>query len=141
MIGILIISHGALGDALIHAASHVLGARPQAVEHLGVAVDDDPEAVLPRARKLLAAVDAGDGVLVLTDIYGATPGNIAARLLEDGRVAGVAGVNLPMLVRALTYRSEPLAKVLEKALSGGLEGVVHMNADCCNGKHRDDHRQ
>lgn len=134
MIGILIISHGTLGDALIHAASHVLGTRPQAVRHLGVAVDDDPEAVLPRARELLKELDSGQGVLVLSDIYGATPGNIALRLLERGRVAGVAGVNLPMLVRALTYRNEPLAAVVDKALSGGREGVVNMNTDRCNGK-------
>ena len=134
MIGILIISHGTLGDALIHAASHVLGTRPQAVRHLGVAVDDDPEAVLPRARELLKELDSGQGVLVLSDIYGATPGNIALRLLERGRVAGVAGVNLPMLVRALTYRNEPLAAVADKALSGGREGVVNMNTDRCNGK-------
>ena len=134
MIGILIISHGTLGDALIHAASHVLGTRPQAVRHLGVAVDDDPEAVLPRARKLLKELDSGQGVLVLSDIYGATPGNIALRLLERGRVAGVAGVNLPMLVRALTYRNEPLAAVVDKALSGGREGVVNMKTDRCNGK-------
>jgi len=134
VIGILIISHGTLGDALIHAASHVLGTRPQAVRHLGVAVDDDPEAVLPRARELLKELDSGQGVLVLSDIYGATPGNIALRLLERGRVAGVAGVNLPMLVRALTYRNEPLAAVVDKALSGGREGVVNMNTDRCNGK-------
>jgi PTS system mannose-specific IIA component len=134
VIGILIISHGTLGDALIHAASHVLGARPQAVRHLGVAVDDDPEAVLPRALQLLKELDSGQGVLVLSDIYGATPGNIALRLLEHGRVAGVAGVNLPMLVRALTYRNEPLATVVGKALSGGREGVVNMNTDRCNGK-------
>jgi PTS system ascorbate-specific IIA component len=134
VIGILIISHGTLGDALIHAASHVLGTRPQAVRHLGVAVDDDPEAVLPRARELLKELDSGQGVLVLSDIYGATPGNIALRLLERGRVAGVAGVNLPMLVRALTYRNEPLAAVADKALSGGREGVVNMNTDRCNGK-------
>lgn len=133
MIGILIISHGSLGDALIHAASHVLGARPQAVRHLGVAVDDDPDAVLSRARALLAELDSGQGVLVLSDIYGATPGNIALRLLDRGRVAGVAGVNLPMLVRALTYRNEPLATVVDKALSGGREGVVNMSADRCNG--------
>ncbi|HXZ53026.1 MAG TPA: PTS fructose transporter subunit IIA [Burkholderiales bacterium] len=134
MIGILIISHGTLGDALIHAASHVLGTRPQAVRHLGVAVDDDPEVVLPRAQELVKELDSGMGVLVLSDIYGATPGNIALRLLERGRVAGVAGVNLPMLVRVLTYRNEPLATVVDKALSGGREGVVNVNTDRCNGK-------
>ena len=135
MIGILIISHGALGNSLIHAASHVLGTRPVAVRELGVTVRDDPELVLPRAQDLVRELDAGDGVLVLTDVYGATPGNIAMRLLEKGRVEGVAGVNLPMLVRALTYRNEPLVTVVEKALSGGVAGVLHLNAEHCNGEH------
>jgi len=135
VIGILIISHGALGESLIRAASHVLGARPVAVRQLGVTVHDDPEVLLPLARDLVRELDEGGGVLVLADIYGATPGNIAMRLLDKGRVEGLSGVNLPMLVRALTYRNEPLATVVEKALSGGVEGVVHMNTDRCNGKH------
>ena len=83
-------------------------------------------------REFAHELDGGDGVLVLTDIYGATPCNIAMRLLEKGRVEGLSGVNLPMLIRALTYRNEPLAAAVEKALSGGVEGVVHMNSDCCN---------
>ncbi|MDA8110544.1 MAG: PTS fructose transporter subunit IIA [Betaproteobacteria bacterium] len=131
MVGILIISHGALGEALIHAASHVLGKRPLRVRQVGLTVHDDPEAILPLARELVRQLDEGDGVLVLVDIYGASPGNIAMKLLELDRVEGVAGVNLPMLVRALTYRDQPLATVVEKALSGGHEGVVHMNTDCC----------
>jgi PTS system ascorbate-specific IIA component len=134
MIGILIVAHGAFGEALIHSASHVLGKRPLRVRQVGVTVHDDPEAILPQAQGLVRELDQGDGVLVLTDIYGATPGNIALRLIKPGTVEGIAGVNLPMLIRALTYREEGLATVVEKALSGGHEGVVHMTNDCCNGK-------
>ncbi len=133
MIGILIVAHGAFGEALIHSASHVLGKRPLYVRQVGVTVHDDPEAILPQARQLAKELDQGGGVLVLTDIYGATPGNIALRLLVPGRVEGISGVNLPMLVRALTYRDQPLATVVRKALSGGTEGVVHMTTDTCNG--------
>jgi len=136
MIGILIISHGALGESLIHAASHVLGKRPLRVRQVGVTVHDEPEAILPHARELVRQLDDGAGVLVLTDIYGATPGNIAMQLLEKDRVEGVSGVSLPMLVRALTYRNETLAVVVEKALLGGCEGVVHMNTDCCRDAQR-----
>jgi mannose PTS system EIIA component len=132
VIGILIISHGALGESLIRAASHVLGKQPLRVRQIGVTVHDDPEAILALARGYVAELDGGDGVLVLTDIYGATPGNIAMRLLEKGRIAGIAGVNLPMLIRALTYRNEPLATVVAKARSGGMDGVVDMNSDCGN---------
>ena len=91
-----------------------------------------PDAILPQARELVQQLDEGDGVLVLTDMLGATPSNIAARLLAPGRVEGVSGVNLPMLIRALTYRDEPLAAVVDKAISGGREGVVHLNSDACN---------
>jgi PTS system mannose-specific IIA component len=133
MIGILIVAHGAFGEALIHSASHVLGKRPLRVRQVGVTVHDDPEAILPQALDLVRQLDEGGGVLVLTDIYGATPGNIALRLLQPGRVEGISGANLPMLVRAITYRDQGLATMVEKALSGGTEGVVHMTTDSCNG--------
>lgn len=128
MIGILIVSHGAFGESLIHSASHVLGKRPLYLRQLGVTVHDDPDALLPVAEDLIRFLDQGDGVLILTDIYGATPSNIAARLLRPGRVEGLAGVNLPMLIRALTNRSETLLKMRDKALEGATEGVTRMGA-------------
>ncbi len=136
MVGILIVAHGAFGEALIHCASHVLGKRPPQVRQLGVTVHDDPEAVLPQARELVKQLDEGQGVLVLSDILGATPCNIATRLLVPGRVEGVCGVNLPMLIRALTYRDEALASVMEKAIGGGLAGVTQLNGDGCNAANR-----
>ena len=123
MIGILIVSHGAFGESLIHSASHVLGRRPLYLRQLGVTVHDDPEAILPVAEDLIRFLDQGEGVLVMSDIYGATPSNIAARLLKPGRVEGVAGVNLPMLIKALSYRDQPLAAALAKAMSGAAEGI------------------
>ncbi len=129
MVGILIVAHGTLGESLIHCASHVIGSRPPQLMQIGVTVHDDPQAILPQALKLVKQLDQGKGVLVLSDIYGATPCNIAAKLLIPGKVEGVAGVNLPMLIRALTYRNEPLKIVMEKALSGGSEGVLHITTD------------
>ena len=126
MIGILIVSHGAFGDALLHCAGHVLGQRPQQARPLGVTIHDDPDAVLTQARELVKSLDDGSGVLVFTDMLGATPSNIATRLIVPGRVEGVAGVNLPMLIRALTYREEPLAEVVRKATSGGRDGVTPL---------------
>lgn len=126
MVGILIVAHGTLGESLIHCASHVLGARPQRLLQIGVTIHDDPALIVPQALKLVRQLDQGDGVLVLSDVYGATPSNIGARLLVPGRVEGVAGVNVPMLVRALTYRHEPLKTVVAKAMSGGIEGVFRM---------------
>jgi PTS system ascorbate-specific IIA component len=126
MVGILIVSHGAFGESLIHCASHVLGKRPLYVRQLGVTVHDDPDEILPVAEDLIRFLDQGKGVLVFTDIFGATPANIANRLLVAGKVEGISGVNLPMLIRALTYRGETLDAVIQKALSGGLEGVMRM---------------
>lgn len=133
MIGILIVSHGTLGESLIHCASHVMGKRPLYLRQLGVTVHDDPEAILPQARDLLRFLDTGEGVLVLTDIFGATPSNIACKLLDTGRVEGVAGVNLPMLIRALSYREKmPLSELIQKTLSGGTEGVMAMPVGHCS---------
>jgi len=73
----------------------------------------------------------GNGVLVMSDVFGATPSNIACKLLIAGRVEGVSGVSLPMLVRALTYRNEALKVVVGKAISGGLEGVMQLPIENC----------
>lgn len=132
MIGILIVAHGTLGESLIHCASHVMGKRPLYLRQLGITIHDDPDAILPQGRDLVRFVDRGQGVLVMTDIFGATPANIACRLLEPGRVEGVSGVNLPMLIRALTYREEALDVVIEKTLTGGREGVLRMPAEHCS---------
>jgi PTS system ascorbate-specific IIA component len=133
VIGVLVITHGAIGDALLASAAQILGAPAQAAA-LGVARSDDPDAVLERARALAARLDTGEGLLVLTDMFGATPCNVASRLLADGRVEGVSGVSLPMLVRVLSGRQGSLASAVKRALSGGAEGVVHMNSDSCGAK-------
>ena len=126
MIGLLLITHGTFGESLIQNVCHVLNKRPPFLAQLGVAAQDDLQSVLPLARLLLAAVDAGDGVLILTDMLGATPANLALQLLEPKRIEGVAGLNLPMLLRALTYRNGDLATLLQKAVSGGCDGVTNM---------------
>ena len=131
MAGLLLITHGRYGEDLLASAGHVLGRDLDHVAHLPITIQDEPEAMFNRARVLLHDVDDGGGVLVMTDIYGATPCNIASRLLAEGQVEGVSGVSLPMLVRALAYRAAPLATVRDKALSGGTEGVVHINSDPC----------
>ena len=132
MIGFLIIAHGTLGDALIHCASHVTGSMPPHLMELTVTTRDDPNAVLPKVKAMIAELDQGDGVLIFTDMYGATPSNIACRVLEPGKVEGISGVNLPMLVRAITYRTQPLPAVVGKAMSGGLEGVLHITMEACD---------
>jgi mannose PTS system EIIA component len=126
MIGILLITHGSLGESLIQCASHVMNRRQPQLLQLGVASQDDPLDVLPLARRLLGLADEGQGVLILTDIFGATPANIALKLQEPGRVEIVAGVNLPMLLRALTYRERSMEVLVKKAVAGACEGVIHV---------------
>mgnify|MGYP000852582415 FL=1 len=127
MIGILLITHGCFGESLIQNVCHVLNKRPPLLAQLGVAWQDDPLDVLPLARLRLQEVDGGNGVLVLTDIFGATPANLALKLLEPGRVEGVSGLSLPMLLRALTYREKGMETMLLKAVSGGRDGVTKLS--------------
>ena len=135
MIGVLLVTHGEIGTALLTSASQILGGAPPQIATLSVWRHDDPDDLVLRATELLEQLDAGDGVLVLTDIFGATPGNVVSRLLNDGRVEGVSGVSLPMLLRVLTGRNgstaSKLSAAVKRALSGGAEGVVHMNSDRC----------
>jgi PTS system mannose-specific IIA component len=131
MIGILIVAHGNLGDSLIQCATHVLGQRPALLEQFGIQTQDDPCAMLPQMQAMVERLDEGDGVLILSDIYGATPCNIVSKVVKSGKVIGVAGVNLPMLVRALTYRNGDLNALAEKALSGGQEGVINFTEAAC----------
>ena len=75
---------------------------------------------------MMKLVDSGRGVLLLTDIFGATPANVALKLLQPGRVEGVSGVNLPMLLRALTYRDKDMETLVTKTVAGGRDGVMLM---------------
>lgn len=131
MIGILIMAHGQLGESLIQCVSYVWGECPSRLQALSVGTQDKQE-LLTEARRHLNELDDGSGVLLLSDVYGATPANTMCRLLEPGRVEGVAGVNLPMLMRVLTYRQLPLGELVDKAVTGGKEGVFYITTELCD---------
>jgi PTS system ascorbate-specific IIA component len=131
VIGVLIVTHGSIGESLLSSAGQILGGVPPLVATLGVSRNDDPDDIRLRAGELVEGLDQGDGVLVLTDIFGATPGNAIAHLLDDGHIEGVSGISLPMLLRVLTARNGSLPAAVQRALSGGAEGLVHMNSDRC----------
>ena len=126
MIGILLITHGSYGEALVQNACHVLNKRPLQLNQLGVSAQADPLDLLPLARQMLSLVDNGNGVLLLTDIFGASPANLALKLLAPGRVEGLTGVNLPMLLRALNYRDRGMDTLLVRARDGGRDGILNM---------------
>ena len=129
MIGILLVTHNGLGDSLVDCVRHVMGGVPPNVKVLSVLADDDPQAKEGEARTLIAQLDTGEGVLLLSDLFGATPCNIARRLYRPGRVEGVSGVNLPMLLRAVCYSDKPLAEVMHKALESGCNCILSINSD------------
>ena len=134
MASLLVIAHRPLASALVEAARHVYSRNPLAATRemraLDVDPDCEPEAVLARARALVAEIDRGGGVLVFTDVLGSTPGNIATRLAEPGRVEVLAGASVPMLLRAVCYCGEPLAAVAARALEGGHRGMESVPAGC-----------
>jgi PTS system ascorbate-specific IIA component len=130
MVTIVVIAHRPLASALIEAARHVYSRDPCAASRQMVAMDVAPDAdigaAVAQAGELLREVDRGQGVLVLTDVIGATPGNVAARLALPGRVAVVSGVNLPMLLRSLCYGESNLDELVAKAAAGGVNGVQQL---------------
>lgn len=126
MIGLLIISHENLGEEFVRCATHILGERPSNLSCLAVQPNDDSSSTITQAKKLLTDLDQGDGVIIITDICGATPCNIASQLTIAGKVACLAGINLAMLLRILSYRQEPLDVVVTKALDGGKNAVMQI---------------
>jgi PTS system mannose-specific IIA component len=123
-VGVLLVTHGRIGHELLAAAGCILGSRPSDVLALGVPSDGDPDELAAEARTSARQLDAGDGVLVLTDLFGSTPCNIAASLCDGLRNRVLSGVSLPMLLRVLNYRQLPLDELVTKATSGAHDGVV-----------------
>lgn len=123
-IGILIITHAGIGAALLEAATKMLEICPLLTETLSVTNDSNVDMLRAQAKDMRTALDRGDGVLVLTDMYGSTPGNIANDLQDDDMVRVVSGINLPMLIRVLNYPRLNLQELAEKALSGGRSGIL-----------------
>ena len=128
MNAVIVIAHAPLASALREAALHVLADCAPDLQAVDVQASDAPEASLAAAQAALARCAGSQGVLILADVLGATPCNVATRLLAGERTRLLAGVNLPMLLRALCYRHEPLAALTERALAGGAHGVVAVPA-------------
>jgi len=128
-VGILLITHEGIGNALLAVANGLLNPLPLHCEALEVPFDGDPDALLPLASAALRRVDGGDGVLVLTDLYGATPSNLAARLARLGTpVRRVSGLSLPMLLRVMNYADLQLDELPAVAAAGARNGVLMDDA-------------
>ncbi len=124
-VGILLVTHEGAAAPFAPLVQRLLGRMLLRIEQFELPFDADLEAVLPQASAALRRADSGDGVLILTDLYGASPSNLAARLTQLGtRARRVAGLNLPMLLRACNYPDQSLDELALTAVSGGKTGVV-----------------
>jgi len=134
MVGIALVTHNGFGDSLLDCLRHVLGKVPPHIRSLSVLASDNPVTKEAELRELVSQLNNGDGVLILVDVYGATPSNIAKRVCQPNRVEGVAGVNLPMLLRVACCSGKSLAEMVERAQLGGKECIVTLNSEmeACN---------
>lgn len=127
MVGVLLVTHNGLGDSFADCVRHVLGEVPGNLKVLSVLASDDPQQKLSEGRALIGQLDKGKGVLILADVFGATPGNVGRQLCHLEHVMGVAGVNLPMLLRVMCSHNKNLAELANIAIEGGRDCIVHMD--------------
>lgn len=127
MVGILLMTHAPLGAAFMQAAAHVFRGMPERFEAIDVVADQNIEEVHTMAQSAVARLNDGSGVLVITDVMGGTPSNCCRQLGEPDQVAVIAGISLPMLLRAITYRQDNLDVVVEMALAGGQNGAMRID--------------
>ena len=124
-VGLLIVTHGNIGQSLYDAAAHIMDSCPIRTQIISLHATDDRETKEKEVNKTISELDNGMGVLILTDMYGATPSNIAC-LNETNNVKIISGLNLPMLIRVMNYPNLSLWELAEKAITGGQEGIL-----CC----------
>ena len=127
MVGILLLTHAPLGKAFLEAASHVFRGPPERLEAIDVMADQNTEEVQRLACEAIERIDDGSGVLVITDVMGGTPSNCTLPLCALGQIEVIAGISLPMLLRAITYRHDTLDVTVEMALAGGQNGACRVD--------------
>ena len=128
-VGILIISHDGIGPAILGTATLMLNDCPLQTKLLTTSRDCDPDQLTEDAIEQVEALDTGEGVLVLTDLYGSTPYNIAQKLTSQRQVHVVSGLNLSMLIRVFNYPKLTLEELSEKAVTGGKDGISKIMSE------------
>ena len=124
-VGVLIISHDGIGSSVLESAIRIYGAAPLDARVVAVAADADLEHLQAQGLRLAEELDSGAGVLVISDLYGSTPSNLARRITAGlANAHCVSGLSLPMLVRVFNYPELPLEAITKKAVSGGRDGIV-----------------
>lgn len=123
-VGILIVSHNQIGTELINTARQMLSSCPLPTKVISIGIDDSPDSIKHQFDAELAGLDQGNGILLLTDMFGSTPSNIACAISDRDDIRIISGLNLPMLIRVFNYPNLSLDDLEKKALSGGREGIV-----------------
>ncbi|MDH5325535.1 MAG: PTS sugar transporter subunit IIA [Gammaproteobacteria bacterium] len=123
-VSVLLITHENLGKILLEITTRVLGVCPLQTDTLCVPFDSDPDQMLAQAQAKVETMNSGDGVLILTDMFGATPSNIAHKLSKPEHVMVVTGLNMPMMMRVMNYPDLTLTQLVEIAVDGGKDGVL-----------------
>lgn len=124
MIGVVLVAHDGLAEALVKSVRHILGGRLPELEFVSVSRLDPVEKSQARLREAIEGFGADAQVLLFSDLYGSTPANIAMSAVQANKVEMISGVNLPMLLRALSSPCKDLAEMRERALGGGRDGIV-----------------
>jgi PTS system mannose-specific IIA component len=124
-VSILIISHEKIGSALLNAVKQAFGSElPLSVATVELEANADPEILIPKLKKVVQALNQGDGLLILTDLFGSTPSNVARNIQDHKDIRIVTGLNLPMLIRVMNYPKLNLSQLTEKARTGGQNGII-----------------
>ena len=118
MIGIILVTHGRLGHEFVAALEHVVGKKP-GVMAISIAPDDNMETKRQEIAGACKTVDTGKGVVILTDMFGGTPSNLAISMLQKDSIEVIAGINLPLLIKLASMRSSPMADAVAEAQDAG----------------------
>ena len=136
MVGILIVAHTPVASAMLGFAEHTYGMLPERMRAVDIPPHEDAKISFDRVVIAAKEVDTGKGILILTDVMGATPANVASRLVGlnpstsgiNSQIVVLTGMNLPMLMRAVSYRSDVIETLAQKALQGGMNGILRLGA-------------
>ncbi len=136
MIGIVIVTHSQLGDALIEAAAFILGRKPEATVAVSIDLNENAEKLRAQIEKAINKVRQEKGVLILTDMFGGTPSNLSYSFLEDGKVEVISGVNLPILIKANSARQEKELSALAVTLEAFGKRSISLASGILKGNKR-----
>ncbi len=136
MIGILIVSHRQLGEALVDASEFIIGNKPDALESVSIDINESADKLRKKIADGIKKVDQNNGVLILTDMFGGTPSNLSYSFLEEGRLEVISGVNLPILIKVITLRKDMALTKLAQQLEAFGKTTIKLASGILKGNKR-----